>query len=168
MGKITWDQAVKNGMFAYYHRDKYAYFYGAKGQVLTDELMDYFISAEPAHFKKFSKEELKAVKDFSRGKIGLDCSAFTGWICTGDKQYSAGQIANCSKTTTDLVAGVAGRILYTTFGGTGRHIAIDIGYGYFLHCPSEGHTIELGKILDYPWEISGQSNCVDYSGDNNR
>ena len=67
-----------------------------------------------------------------------------------------------------LCAGVAGSILYTTFGGTGRHIAIDIGYGYFLHSPSEGHTIELGKILDYPWDISGQSNCVDYSGDNNR
>ena len=168
MGKITWDQAVKNGMFAYYHRDKYAYFYGAKGQVLTDELMDYFISAEPAHFAKFSKEELKAIKDFSRGKIGLDCSGFVGWICTGDKQYSVGQITNCHDVTSDLVAGVAGSILFTTFGGSGRHMALDIGYGYFLHCPSEGHTIELGKVLDYPWEKSGQSNVIDYTGATNR
>jgi hypothetical protein len=33
-------QAIKRGLDAYRHRDRYAYFYGAKGQVLTDATMD--------------------------------------------------------------------------------------------------------------------------------
>lgn len=159
----TWDTAIKNGLFAYYHREEYAYFYGAKGGLLTDAYMDYLIKTYPNHFIKYTPEELKRIKDYSRGKIGYDCSGFTGWICTGDTQNSAGQFANCNHVSTDLVAGVAGSLLYRP-----GHIGIDIGYGYFLHMPNEGRTIELGKILEYPWEKTGRCNLLDYNGSDKR
>lgn len=163
---ITWDNAIKNGLYAYVHRDQYAYFYGAKGQKLTDAVMDALIAAEPAHFARYTAQQIQEIRDYSRGKTGYDCSGFTGWVCTGDKRYSTGQIENCTSITQDLVAGVAGSLLYKS--SSGRHIGIDIGYGYFLHMPTEMHTIELGKISEYNWELSGKSAVVDYTGADNR
>lgn len=177
----TWDTAIKNGLFAYLNRDKYCYFYGAKGQVMTDEQMDYFFNAGADHFAKYSDTELRQIRENSRGKIGYDCSGFTGWVCTGDKQWSTGQIENCSIVTPNLVAGVAGSLLYTTYSGAGRHIALDIGYGYCLQTAwestdaaiAEGRdSIFLDKIIDgkfgIKWEKSGQSNVLDYTGADNR
>lgn len=174
-----WDEAIKAGLRAYTQRENYAYMYGAKGQKLTPELINYFISVSPDYFKKYSAEELDQIRRNSVGKIGYDCSGFVGWVCTGDKQYSTGQFNNTSCKTQDLVAGVAGSILYTTYGGAGRHIGIDIGYGYCLDMAYESTDaniangkagIRLYKILDgiTPWEWSCRSKVIDYSGANNR
>ena len=167
--------AIKNGLNAYRHRDEYAYFFGAKGQRLTDATMDALWNAEPNHFAKFSPEEKAQIFRNSRGKIGIDCSAFTGWICTGDRQYSTGQINNCKLITTPAL-GVAGSLLYTTFGGRGRHIGLDIGYGYCLDAgyestdaivKSNNHSIRLTRIAETAWEKSGQSKLLDYTGASN-
>lgn len=177
--KRKWDDAIKNGLRAYTQREKYAYMYGAKGQVLTLELIDYFINAAPDHFKKYSAEELNQIRRNSVGKIGYDCSGYVGWVCTGDKHYSTAQFENSSFRTQDMVAGVAGSILYTTYGGIGRHIGIDMGYGYCLDMAYESTDaniregkagIRLYKILDNvtPWEWSARSNVLDYTGANNR
>lgn len=53
----SWFQVVKDAIQMYKDRDKYAYFYGAKGQVLTQKVMENLWNAEPEHFKKFSKSE---------------------------------------------------------------------------------------------------------------
>lgn len=172
---VYFTTAIKNGLNAYRHRDEYAYFYGAKSQVLTDAVMDALIAAEPNYFKKYSAEQLAQIKRNSRGKIGIDCSGFTGWICTGDRQYSTGQINNCKLITTPAL-GVAGSLLYTTFGGRGRHIGLDIGYGYCLDTgyestdaivASNNHSIRLTRIAETAWEKSGQSNLLDYTGASN-
>lgn len=171
----SFTEAIKNGLNAYRHRDEYAYFYGAKCVVLTDPVMDALIAAEPNYFKKYTPEQIAQIKRNSRGKIGIDCSAFTGWICTGDRQYSTGQINNCSKITTPR-EGVAGSLLYTTFGGRGRHISLDIGYGYCLDTgyestdavvASNNHSIRLTRIAETAWEKSGQSRVLDYTGATN-
>lgn len=173
---ITWDNAIKKALDMMTHRDQYAYFYGAKGQKLTKSTMEALWQAEPGYFAKYTAAEKKQIFKNSEGKIGIDCSAFTG-MCTGDMQYSTGQINNCSYTTRDMVAGVAGSILYTTHGGTGRHIGIDIGYGYCLDagrestdaCVSEHmDSVRLTHIRERDWEVSGRSNLVDYTGANNR
>ena len=167
--------AIKRGLDAYRFRDKYAYFYGAKGQLLTDQVMDNLINAEKAYFSKYSPEQIQQIKRNSRGKIGYDCSGFVGWICTGDKQWSTGQINNCSKITT-IRDGVAGSIVYTTFGGKGRHIGLDIGYGYCLDMGYEStdavvaannHSVRLTRLAETAWEKSGQSRLLDYSGATN-
>lgn len=177
MSKRTWDTAIKNGLYAYVHRKEYAYFYGAKGKVLTDSVMNTLIQLSPSYFKKYTASEIEQIKNNSRGKIGYDCSGFVGWVCTGDECYSKAQINNCSFITNDLVAGVAGSILFTTHGGTGRHIGIDIGYGYCLDMGREStdwaienglDSIRLRKILDCDWEVSGESNVIDYTGADSR
>lgn len=159
---ITWDAAIKKALYMYWKRDQYAYFYGAKGETLTESAMDYFIRTYPDHFSRYTENELKKIKEWSSGKIGYDCSGFTG-ICIGSWKNSAGQIADCADVTDDLVSGPAGSLLYRP-----GHIGLDIGYGYFLHMPNEGRTIELGKILAYPWEKTGKSILLDYEGSDNR
>ena len=168
-------RAIQRGLDAYRNRQNYAYFYGAKGQVLTDATMDALIKAEPGYFSKYSQEQLAQIKRNSRNRIGIDCSGFTGWICTGDRQYSTGQINNCSLITTPAL-GVAGSLLYTTFGGRGRHIGIDIGYGYCLDAGYEStdaviaannHSIRLTRIVETAWEKSGQTRLLDYTGATN-
>lgn len=158
----TWDNAIKQGLYMFVHGKDYAYFYGAKGQILTDDVMNYLIKAYPTHFARFTSEELERIKAYSIGKIGIDCSGFVSF-CTGDWSNSTGQIKNCSYVTDDLVSGVAGSLLWKP-----SHIGIDVGYGYFLHCPIEGHTIEMGKISEYNWTKSGRSIMLDYKGANNR
>ena len=158
----TWDSVIKQALYMYVHRDQYAYFYGAKGQVLTDSVMQALIDAEPQHFARFTKEELQCIKDFSRNRVGFDCSGYIGYL-TGDWSYSGAQISHCRNVTTDLVAGPAGSLLYK-YG----HIGLDIGYGYFLHMPREGESIIMGKILEYNWTETGQSNYINYEGSDNR
>lgn len=167
----TWDEAIKNGLRAYTQRDRYAYFYGAKGQTLTDAAMNALWNAEPGYFSRYSAAEKAQIFNNSRGKMGYDCSGFTGWICTGDKQYSTGQIGNCSKIVQDTAKGVAGSLLYKN--STGRHIGLDIGYGYCLDIAAESTdanvasgnaSIRLRKISEGGWEKSGQSKLIDYAG----
>ena len=95
---------------------------------MTDANMNALWKAEPGYFSRYTPAQKKEIFDNSRGKIGYDCSGFTGWICTGDKQYSTGQINNCTNIITDMAKGVAGALLYKETGG--RHIGLGIGYGY--------------------------------------
>lgn len=171
MAKKNW-KAVVNDAIAAYKSKKYVYFYGAKAIILTDENMDYLISAEPKYFSRYSKEEIAQIKKNSKGKIGVDCSGFVGWVCTGDKQYSAGQIANCTKWNT-LKDGPTASILFTSWGGTGRHIGLDIGNGVCLQAGYESTDanikagragIFLSQISETAWEKSGESAVVDYTG----
>lgn len=167
--------AIQRGLDAYRNRAAYAYFYGAKGQVLTDAVMDALINAEKDYFSKYTAEQIRQIKNNSRGKIGYDCSGFVGWVCTGDRQWSTGQINNCSLITTPR-DGVAGSLLYTTFGGKGRHIGLDIGYGFCLDMGYEStdaavregrDSVRLTRISETAWEKSGRSRVLDYTGASN-
>lgn len=144
----------------YADRSSFAYFYGAKGQVLTRKLMDSLVLAESAYFAKYTKDEMRNIYSYSIGRIGIDCSGLIN-LLTGRVNWSSGYWQE-SVNKTDPISGTWGNILYTTFGGTGRHIGIDIGQGRFLHAPSEMHSIEMGYIRDYPWEGSGQLAGVSY------
>lgn len=150
----------------------YVYLYGAKNVRLTSEaqIRGYF-NREQAYFSRYSSDELRQIVRNSIGHMADDCSGFTG-ECTGDRQYSIGQINNCSKYNS-LQAGPTGSILFTTWGGTGRHIGLDVGGGLAMHMGYEStdKNIREGKagIIFEPisaraWERSGESNCVDYTG----
>ena len=144
----------------YLNRNNYAYYYGAKGQRLTDDVMSFLESYYKGYFLKYSAEELEKIHNFSRGKIGYDCSGFIDAL-TGQNMYSTAYFVN-SLNKTSPKDGTWGNILYTTFGGTGRHIGIDIGAGRFLHMPREGQSVTYGLIADYPWAKSGQIKGVSY------
>lgn len=131
-----------------------AYLYGAKGQRCTDAVFEQLWAAEPSYFKKYNAQQKAEIKRFCVGKRVMDCSGFIN-ECVGQFNYSTGYWSKAIDKTTPA-KGLDGNILYTTFGGKGRHIGIDIGHGFFMHCPSEGKTLEISVIADYPWEGSGR------------
>lgn len=159
-----WYEVIRDAWAIYLHRDDYCYFYGAKGQVLTDRLMDALISAEPKYWSKYTQADIVKIKNFSRGKIGLDCSGFITRI-TGNATSSYYQYKGCTNKSTDIKHGVAGSIVYSTFYGTGSHIGIDVGFGYYLHFPKELHSCELGRFNENTtvWEHTGRmTDYIDY------
>ena len=163
----TWDEVIKEGLFMHIHMDRYAYFYGAKGQRLTDAEMNYLWNAEPDYFNKRypTPEDKKRVFDFSRGKIGYDCSGFIGAI-TGCKTWSGSIWARCTEKSKNLFSGPAASILYNP-----GHVAIDIGYGYFLEMAVECSSCEMGRISEnlHRFESTGKLiGYIDYEGATNR
>lgn len=162
---ISYYKVIQNALHIYYKRDEYCYFYAAKGQRMTDVLMDALIQCEPEYWKRYTPEKIRKIKDFSRGKIGVDCSGFIN-LCTGQEKYSTAYYEQTLNKTTPA-NGTEGNLLYTTFGGTGRHVGLDIGYGYFLSFDKELETCKFGKISAYRWENSGQLSDVDYTGAKN-
>lgn len=158
---LTCFDVIANAVRAWENRAKYIYFYGAKSFTLDPVTMQNLILAEPDYFSRFTPEELESLKEKSLYKIGLDCSGFINLVCN-QFNYSTGYI-NDSLNQTSPEKGTWGNILYTTFGGTGRHIGLDIGAGRFLHIGTMGKTIEMGLINEFPWERSGQIRNVDYT-----
>lgn len=174
MAKRSWFKVVQKAFEIFNNRSKYAYFLGAKGIRLTDDNMNYLWNENKTYLNgKFSAEEKRQIFENSRGKIGYDCSGFY-CACTGENDYSTGLYNNRAKETS-LVDGVAGQGLYTTWGGTGygRHIGLDVGYGYFMDCAyfstdaniaKKRDSIRFGKISDVAWEHSFQSKNINYNG----
>lgn len=160
----TYRDIIKKCFEMYLHRDQYAYWYGANGAYLSDSTMLYLTATDEgrAYFTRYDQDTLRRLMDWSRGKTGLDCSGFVAEV-TGIRTYSLAlwEQAECKTTPRE---GPEGSLLFTTFGGKGRHVGIDIGYGYFMHSRSEGHTLEIGRIEGYGWEGSGRFPGIDYSG----
>lgn len=144
----------------YCERERYAYFYGAKGEKLTLGRMNELIATYPRYFSKFTKEQLEEFKHFSLNKIGYDCSGFITAI-TGKQGYSGYQYEQTvNKTTPEN--GKAGYLLYKT-----GHVGVDIGYGFQMCIGSMGDTIVITKIQDIGYTNSGAFAGYDYSEANN-
>lgn len=167
----SWFQVCKDAIQMYLDRDKYAYFYGAKGQKLTKSTMDYLWAAEPEHFKKYTPAEREQIYKNSIGKIGYDCSGFVNKV-TGETGYSI-EIYNKRTVETTITDGLAGQFLFTTWGGKGRHIGIDIGLGFQLDMGWEStdlnvakkkDSVRLARVKDVEWEHSFQTAAVNYNG----
>lgn len=170
----TYLDIVNAAKALYENRDKYCYFYGAKGQVLTDSVMNALWNAEPAYFSRYTAAQKTAIFNYSRGKIGLDCSAFVcqvlqnaGLITKGQWTYSTALIGKCTNVTNDpaSAASPAGSLLYSSFHNAGRHIGVDGGAGCFYDIAAEGGTINKRSIAGWgKWEKAGRWPGVDYSG----
>lgn len=160
MAKKMWFDAVKVALDIMNHRDKYAYFFGAKGEILTDEVMERLWRQYPEHFSRYTAAEKKKIFDYSRGKIGLDCSGFAG-LCVDDMVYSGALIDHCPVKARTIADGVAGSVVWKQ-----GHVGLDIGYGFYLHFPGEMRTCELGRFIEntVPWTRSGQHRNIDYTG----
>lgn len=156
----NWATVLSRAIRIFEDRENYCYLYGAKGQVLTPKLIKEFFEMEPAYFSQYTPEQKKDIIDYSTGKVGIDCSGFID-LCTGMTNWSTGYYED-SVNKTDPISGTWGNILYTTHGGKGRHIGIDVGQGRFLHSPKELRSIELGIIRLYDWEASGQIKGISY------
>lgn len=171
----SWNEVIKDGLWLMC-QERPVYIYGAKGQIMTEELLDYFLSQE--RYKSFSAAEVKQIRKNSLGKVAFDCSGFVGYI-SDDMVYSAAQMEHCRNVCPDLATGPAGSKLYTTYGGAGRHIGLDIGYGYCIHIAWESTdaNIKAGKagiVVDkiiggrIPWELTGMASNINYAGSDAR
>ena len=166
MAKQTWDAVVRNALYYHLHKDRFAYLYGCKGATITSraQFNDY-VNREPKYFAKYSKQELDAIYNYCLGKTCFDCSGFIAAI-TGCHMYSGAQWEKCTSKSSDLRMGPAGSILHLP-----GHIGIDIGYGYYLHFPSEMHSCELGRISENTtkWTETGLlTPYIDYTGASER
>lgn len=167
---ITWEKVVETAKSIYKERENYAYFYGAKGQVLTGPVMDTLIASEAGYFaRRYTDQQIQAIKNYSVGKIGLDCSGFVcyvlekvGAITRDEWTYSTALIGRCAVQRPPLEIPAAG-ILYRCPASTGRHVGIDIDHGKFLHMAREGCSIEMGDNHGGYWEIGGCYPAIDYS-----
>ena len=144
----------------YVNRFSYAYFYGAKGEVLTEKRMNELIATYPEFYSRFSTQALEEIKRYSRGKRGLDCSGFLTEI-TGINGNSA-QLYEATVDKTTVENGKAGYMLYKL-----GHCGVDIGYGYCMHIGSMGSTFEIAKIQSIGFTNSGAFPNYDYSKANN-
>ena len=71
---VNYQTAIARAYEFYNNASSYAYFFGAKGQVLTDEVMNSLWSSYPGYFSKYSATQKTQIYNYSRGKIGYDCS----------------------------------------------------------------------------------------------
>ena len=141
----------------YVERDRYAYFYGAKGEKLTEKRMEELIQQYwNEYYSRFSVQALEEIKRFSKNRIGYDCSGFITAI-TGIPGYSASLYANTVHKTS-VTESKAGALLYKP-----GHVGIDIGYGYAMHIGSSGATIEIAKIQTVGFTKAGEFKGYDYS-----
>lgn len=160
----TWDQVIKDALYMHVHKDEYAYFYGAKGQKLTDAVMNALWDAEPEYFRRYTEAEKKKIFKYSRNKTGYDCSGFIAAV-TGCNTYSGAIWSRCTRKTTPFL-GPAASILWRP-----GHVGLDIGYGYYLQTGKELESIEMGRISEWliAWEGSGRlEGYIDYEGATNR
>lgn len=157
---ITWDRVAKNAFQMYQDREKYAYWYDAKGIILTDEAMDYLISIHPEHFRRWSAAELEALKAYSRGRIGYDCTGFI-WAVTEHLVGGSADVIyrNSPKKWTNTVDNWSGTMLHKP-----GHAGLDIGYGWGFHMPLEGHTVELVHSRAYDWTDACTLAGINYDG----
>lgn len=162
----TWDQVIRDGLQMYTHRDEYAYFFGAKGEKLTYAIMTSLWNVYyDQYFKKYSEKQRCDIFAYSIGKTGYDCSGFITRL-TGCACDSASLIGKCTQVSKNISSGVAGSLLWLP-----GHIGLDIGYGAYLHMPSELHTITLGRFQDKAvnWTKTGKlTPYVNYEGSDAR
>lgn len=159
----SWRNVVKEAEWMHVHKDAYAYFYGAKGQVLTDAVMESLWNAEPDYFKRYTAAQKKKIFNYSRGKVGFDCSGFIAKI-TGCNAYSGAIWEKCREKTTPAL-GPAGSILWKP-----GHVALDVGLGFGIEMGAELFSVEMFRISEHvpKFEASGKlKTFIDYEGATN-
>lgn len=177
--KTHYTNAIARAFNFYHRRNNFCYLYGAKGQVATYDLIQSLFAAEPKHYAKYTMYEREEIIKNSIGKIAFDCSGFVNacfnWL---PQNYSSGYYANKTTEYPDYRSSRTGCMLYTTFGGTGRHIGIDVGSGMFMHMGNEStnknialgiDSVRLEWFTGYPnyWEHFFEEKGVDYTGTTN-
>lgn len=171
-----WNICCQNALKIYANRDKYAYLYGANGEVGSDDLVDRLWNLYAGHFatsviaKGYTKQQLK---DHVRGKICLDCSSF---ICLDTQNdttditklgvttdYNSDGLRTLFAVTRTPKEGTAGSVLWKR-----GHVALDVGYGMCVDFGNEFLDCRLYPLADGNFTESGELSYIDYTDTNSR
>lgn len=140
---------IKRALGYLYNAKAYTYCLGTSGEYLksSKEKIDYYYSGvEKTNLELLASQNLRA----------FDCSGLVNKITNAPARYTSSFYNTLPWTTP--ADGKAGSVLWKP-----GHVGLDIGSGFFIHIPTLGHTIELGKISEYNWEKSVQVPWADYS-----
>ena len=165
-----WNYMIKHALRMFMEKEKFAYLYGANGEVGNDALVDAMWDAYPYHFQEFvadkgyTKEQLK---DHVRGKICLDCSSFICYISQNEnyeelrvvRDYNSAMLKDAFAVTRSPAAGTAGSVLYKP-----GHVALDIGYGVLVEFAAEFVDMRMRELEGAGFQVSGELPFVDYTG----
>ena len=171
-----WNICCQNALMIYANREKYAYLYGANGEVGSDALVDKLWNLYNGHFamsviaKGYTKQQLK---DHVRGKICLDCSSFGCLVTQNDttditklgvtNDYNSTMLHDMCKVRRTPKEGTAGSILWKQ-----GHVALDVGYGLCVDFGNEFLDCRLYQLADGKFTDSGELPYVDYTDTNSR
>lgn len=142
----------------YNEREKYAYLYGAKGEMGTEEFIRNKFKQYPSYFSKYTKEQLEEIVKYSLGKQLFDCSGFVCYCASIPDVYSGKLLEEGTNKTKNMKDGKAGWLCYKK-----GHVGIDRGDGTFLHIYKEMNTIEPVRFADYNWTDQCRLKGVEYS-----
>lgn len=150
-------QAVQTFYDLYNERENIAYWFGAKGQVLTYDLMRRLVAEEPEHFRRYSPQELERLMAWSSGKWGFDCSGLIGY-CFGLEGWSSWGLWDYCDNKGPVKQALAGSILWKP-----GHVGLDVGFGEVGQICREGETIRLDDNGTQGFEAGGRIRGVDYA-----
>lgn len=148
----TFRDVTKNAKYYLFHANEYTYCLGGQGEPLSE------LGDKIKYYYGMTVEQFCTKYGVKKTQKGIDCSGLVN-LCAGKSRstVSAAYGKMCNTTPTE---GTEGNVLW--FEG---HVGVDIGGGYFIHTPCEGHTVELGHINTYgKWLKSGNITGIDYTG----
>lgn len=176
----TWAHVVRDARLIYINRDRFAYLYGANGELPVTygeakKLVDALWSVYPDHFQKtviergYTKNQLIY---HIIGRICYDCSSFVCAVTQSEGNIFALKVVNdmsssmlhdACPTHTTLMAGKWGSLLWRN-----GHVALDCGNGLQISFDNEFLDCREYRFVD-PNPISrftdsSEMPWVDYTG----
>ena len=144
----------------------YCYIYGGNGEVMTEKRVRALVKryAKP-HFDDLFKRTGKTVDDlvqYCDGKRGLDCSGFICLVTGAQQDLNSYGLINACKMRVQPSAGVAGSVLFKP-----GHVALDLGAGMCAEFVEEFKDMQINRIAERGFTISGQLPWIDYRGASN-
>lgn len=168
MAKL-WSHVIRDALRMYANKDKYAYLYGANGEMGSRDLVERLWAAYPEHYKQTVTNQGKTKEDLIRhvtGRYCYDCSAF---ICavtqtstyphhTVTADYASGGLRGKMNPFRSTKESTAGSCLWKN-----GHVALDIGHGMCIDFANEFIDMRLYDISTGNFAGGGELPWVDYT-----
>lgn len=138
-------EVIKRALGIFYKRDLYTYALGAQGETIEQ----YIASGKLSYYYPNVPNTVQGFRDnFSQTAVFVyDCSGFVNYCIGKPRTFTSSEYFQ--RINSDRVQAPAGSVLVKS-----GHVGIDVGYGYMLHFPKEGHTCELVKSADASMECA--------------
>lgn len=177
----TWYHFVRDVRNVYINKDKFAYLYGANGEILENYDQAYRMCQTlwelyPSHFEKYVTQQgysFENLVDHVKGKKVYDCSSLVLACsqCEGNimdfyvqRDYSSAGIRDLLTDITTVSDGLWGNVLWKP-----GHVGIDVGNGLIVDCACE--FVDIREFFWYDedgmktaFTDSGRLPWIDYSG----
>ena len=168
-----WYDVIRHALRMYANKYKYAYLYGANGEIGSRELVERLWAQYPEHFRETVTKQGKTKEDLIQHVLGRNCYDCSSFVCavtqtntyphfTVTKDYASGGLHGVMSPRRTPVEGTAGSILWKP-----GHVALDIGHGMCIDFANEFIDMRLYDISTGNFVDDGELPWVDYTGTSN-